>query len=74
MKSIVISVLMLSMALFFVSCENEGQPTQNPLDEELNKKPQNAESIIFVGDLEGDQDVVGCCPIDFVRSSSGWNI
>ena len=65
MKSIVISVLMLSMTLFFVSCENEGQPTQNTSDVEkqiLDKKPSKAESIIFEGDLEGDQDVVGCCP------------
>ena len=65
MKSIVISVLMLSMTLFFVSCENEGQLTQSASDVEkqiLDKKPLKAESIIFEGDLEGEQNVVGCCP------------
>jgi len=65
MKSIVIPVLMLSMTLFFVSCENEGQLTQSASDVEkqtLDKKPQKGESIIFEGELIGDQDVVGCCP------------
>jgi len=69
MKSIVISVLMLSMTLFFVSCENEGQLTQSTSDVEtqsLSKKggkKLKAESIIFKeGDLVGNADVVGCCP------------
>lgn len=71
MKSIVISVLMLSLALFFVSCENEGQPTQNTSDMEkqlLSKKPKpnknpKSELIIFKeGDLAGNEIVSGCCP------------
>ena len=65
MKSIGISVLMLSLALFFVSCENEGQLTQSTSDVEtqiLDKKPEKGESITFVGDLAGSDVVVGCCP------------
>jgi hypothetical protein len=66
MKSIVISVLMLSMTLFFVSCENEGQLTQSMSDVEkqiLDKKPQTGELIIFEeGDLAGNEIVLGCCP------------
>jgi len=65
MKSIVISVLMLSMSLFFVSCENEGQPTENASDVEtqiLSKKPHDGDKITFTGDLVGSETVMGCCP------------
>ena len=68
MKSIVISVLMFSMTLVFVSCEYESQPTQNTSDSEtqsLSKKggKLKPELIIFKeGDLEGNQTVFGCCP------------
>jgi hypothetical protein len=64
MKSIVISVLMLSMTLFFVSCENEGQLTQSTSDVEtqLLDKRDFSEHIKFTGDLVGEQDVLGCCP------------
>ena len=65
MKSIVISVLMLSMTLLFVSCENEGQLTESTSDVEtqkLDKKPEKGESITFVGDLAGSEVVLGCCP------------
>jgi hypothetical protein len=70
MKPIATSVLMLSMALIFVSCENGSQLTQSTLDVEtqLSKgrphpnKPRKAELIAFVGDLKGSQTVVGCCP------------
>ncbi len=73
MKSIVFSVLMFSMTLLFVGCENEGQPTQNTSDMEKqllskkskpNKNPKS-ELITFEGDLTGDpvtQRVEGCCP------------
>jgi hypothetical protein len=55
MKSIVISVLMLSMTFIFVNCENESQLTQNASDVEtqiLNKKPggqggHDGDSITF---------------------------
>ena len=65
MKSILISVLMLSMTLFFVSCENEGQPTENASDVEtqiLDKKPHDGDLITFTGDLVGSEIVMGCCP------------
>ena len=70
MKSIVISVLLFSLALFLVNCEFESQPTQNPSDVEnqiLKKKPKPVENptselITFVGDLAGSQVVEGCCP------------
>ena len=76
MKSIVISVLMLSMTFIFVNCENESQLTQNASDVEtqiLNKKPDgkgghDGDLIIFqennnsIGDLEGNEIVMGCCP------------
>jgi len=73
MKSIVFSVLMFSMTLLFVSCENEVQPTQNTSDMEkqlLSKKPKpnknpKSELITFTGHLEGDPEtqlVFGCCP------------
>ena len=65
MKSIVISFLILSMALFFVSCENESQLTQSASDEEtqiLDKKPHDGDLIIFDGDLVGNEIVMGCCP------------
>ncbi len=65
MKSIVISVLMLSMSIFFVSCENEGQLTQSTPDVEkqiLDKKPISSDQITFTGDLVGDEEVFGCCP------------
>jgi hypothetical protein len=64
MKSIVISVLMLSMTLFFVGCENEGQPTENASDVEtqiLDKKIKS-EWIAFTGNLVGGEEVSGCCP------------
>jgi hypothetical protein len=68
MKPLVISASMLSMALIFVSCD-ASQLTHNTLDVETpnlskgkpNKSPK-AELITFVGDLEGSQEVVGCCP------------
>ena len=65
MKSIVISVLMLSMTLFFVSCENESQLTQSTSDVEtqiLDKKPHDGDLIIFEGELTGEETVMGCCP------------
>ena len=66
MKSIVISVLMLSMTFIFVNCENEGQLTESTSDVErqiLDKKPQKGELIIFKeGDLAGNEIVSGCCP------------
>jgi hypothetical protein len=68
MKSAAISVLMLSMTLFFVSCENEGQPTQNTSDVETQSMSKKGgklkpELIIFKeGNLEGNQTVFGCCP------------
>ena len=64
MKSIVISVLMLSMSIFFVSCENEGQLTQSTSDVETQilDKRDFSEHITFTGDLEGEEDVLGCCP------------
>jgi hypothetical protein len=71
MKSIVISVLMFSMTLLFVSCENEGQPTQNTSDMEKQllskkpkpgKKPDRYDWISFTGDLIGGEEVYGCCP------------
>ncbi len=65
MKSIVISVLMLSMSLIFVSCENESQLTQSASDVEtkiLDKKPIRSDQITFTGDLVGDEEVFGCCP------------
>ena len=65
MKSIVISVLMLSMSLLFVSCENERQLTESTPDVEmqiLDKKPHDGDLIIFTGDLVGSETVMGCCP------------
>ncbi len=65
MKSIVISVLMLSMTLLFISCENESQLTQSTSDVEkqiLDKKPIRYDQITFTGDLIGDEEVIGCCP------------
>ena len=66
MRSTVFSVLMLSMTLIYVSCENESQLTQSTSDvekKELNKKPKPRNTrITFEGDLEGDQQVSGCCP------------
>ena len=66
MKSIVITVLMLSMKFIFVNCENEGQLTESTSDVErqiLDKKPQKGELIIFKeGDLAGNEIVSGCCP------------
>ncbi len=71
MKSIVFSVLMFSMTLLFVSCENESQPTQNTSDMEkqllskktkTDKKPHDGDLITFTGDLVGSATVMGCCP------------
>jgi hypothetical protein len=71
MKSVVISVLMFSLAFIFVNCENEGQLTESASDVEtqiLDKKPHDGDLIIFqennnlIGDLEGNQIVMGCCP------------
>ena len=58
------------MAVVFISCQNEDQPTQKTSDEEwqlLSKKPKpghnpDLEWIEFAGDLEGGQVVEGCCP------------
>ena len=56
MKSKKISVLVLSISLILVSLilvSSFG----------LSKRPkQNSEWIIFSGDLNGDQEVIGCCP------------
>ena len=60
-----IPFLMLALALLFIGCKQENQPTQNESDLELqglNKKPANGELITFVGDLAGSQQVIGCCP------------
>jgi hypothetical protein len=62
-----ITSLILSMALIFVSCEIENQPTQTTSDSEtqsLSKKggKPKAELITFDGNLTGSQEVVGCCP------------
>jgi len=70
MKSKVISVLILSTTLILVSfilvsCNYDGSPTQNTSDLEtlrLSKRKIHSENITFEGDLEGSQEVVGCCP------------
>jgi hypothetical protein len=65
MKSIVISGLMLSMTLIFISCENESQITQSTPEVEkqiLDKKPMRYDWISFTGDLMGGEEVYGCCP------------
>jgi hypothetical protein len=65
MKSVVISVLMFSLAFIFVNCENEGQLTESASDVEtqiLEKKPHDGDLIIFTGDLAGIDTVMGCCP------------
>jgi len=59
MKSKTISVLFLSIALFFsitliLVSFGLSKPKPNP--------NSNPELIIFEGDLEGNQEVVGCCP------------
>jgi hypothetical protein len=55
------------MALIFVGCEFESQPTQTASDSEtrsLSKKGEKIkiELITFTGDLAGSQVVEGCCP------------
>ena len=67
MKSIVISIVILSMSLLLISCENKSQLTQRSSDidkKELSKKPAEVEGelITFVGDLAGIDEVLGCCP------------
>ena len=70
MKSKVISVLILSTTLILVSfilvsCNYDGSTTQNTSDLEtlrLSKPKIHSENITFEGDLEGSQEVVGCCP------------
>ena len=70
MKSLLIPVLLFSLAFFLISCEYESPPTQNPsaLDNQiLKKKPQpggnpTSELISFDGDLAGSQVVEDCCP------------
>lgn len=63
-----IPFLMLAVALLFIGCKQENQPTQNESDLELqglNKKPAEGELITFTGDLEGvppTQLVFNCCP------------
>ena len=66
-----ITLLILSMTLLFVSCENESQPTQNTSDMEKqllskktkpDKKPDRYDWISFTGDLIGGEEVYGCCP------------
>ena len=55
MKSKKISVLILSITLILVSLifvSSFG----------LSRPKQNSEQITFSGDLEGDQEVVACCP------------
>ena len=59
MKSKAIIVLILSISLTLVSCTfwisfGLSKPKPNP--------NSNPELIIFEGDLEGNQEVVGCCP------------
>jgi hypothetical protein len=56
---------MLAIALLFISCKQGSQPTQQDSDlglNDLNKKPVNSELITFSGDLQGTQEVTGCCP------------
>jgi hypothetical protein len=64
-----ISVLMISMTLILVSCQHDGSPTQNTSDSEtqsLSKKPPKPPMegtwITFTGELQGHQEVFGCCP------------
>ena len=59
MKSKLISVLILSISLFLVSCTfwysfGLSKPKPDP--------KRNPELITFVGDLYGNQTVEGCCP------------
>ena len=57
--------LMLPIAVIFIGCKQESQPTQNESDlefQQLNKKPVSSELITFIGDLEGSEEVIGCCP------------
>jgi hypothetical protein len=61
----VIPFLMLAIVLLFIGCKQDNQPTQNESDlemQELNKKPVISELITFSGDLQGEQEVTGCCP------------
>jgi len=70
MKSKIISVLILSItlilvSLILVSCKYDGSLTQNTSDLEtlrLSKPKPKSEWITFSGDLNGSQEVVGCCP------------
>ena len=65
MKNLLISFVMLVISCFLFSCENGNQLTQTGSDEEyniINKKPVQGELISFIGDLEGSQEVIGCCP------------
>ena len=70
MKFKVISVLILSItlilvSLILVSCMYDGSSTQNTSDLETPKssKPKpKSEWITFSGELEGSQEVGGCCP------------
>jgi len=63
-----IPLLILAVALLFIGCKQENQPTQNESDLELqglDKKPAKGELITFTGDLEGvppTQLVFDCCP------------
>ena len=68
MKSVVISVLMLSMTLIFVSCENESQPIESTSDvttQSLNKPwPVALEELgekFTTAFANGDVDVVMSC-------------
>ena len=61
----VIPFLMLTIALLFIGCKQDNQPTQNESEletQELNKKPVNSELITFTDDLQGEQVVTDCCP------------
>ena len=61
----ILSITLILVSLIFVSCTYDGSPTQNTLDLEtlrLSKPKIHSENIIFEGDLEGSQEVVGCCP------------
>jgi hypothetical protein len=56
---------MLAIALLFIGCKQGNQPTQQDSDlglNDLNKKPVNSELITFSDDLQGAQEVTGCCP------------
>lgn len=60
---------LFTLSLVFVACETQPVVVDTP-DAQFAKggkpdkppKPANGELIIFAGDLEGEEIVVGCCP------------